>query len=94
MNNNILTAFHLFGFILVILTVIAYNTYAQQIKGYELQINTSYVEGLNEGFVIGQEFQFNATNDYIVQSLREQGFIQFHVFVGNESGNIKLVLGE
>ena len=82
----------LFGIILVLGISTTYNTYAQQIESFEQEINNSYVKGLNEGFSIGQEFQFNTTNDYIVQSLQQQGWIDFPVFVGNESGNIKLVL--
>ncbi len=83
----------LFGILLVLGISTAYNTYAQQIETYEQAINTSYITGLNEGFTIGQEFQFNATNSFIIQSLQEQGFISFPVFMGNESGNLKLVVG-
>lgn len=60
------------------------------IEDYEIKINQSYLQGLNEGFQFGIETQSNFTNNYIVQNLQQQGFIVYPLTIGNESLNIKL----
>lgn len=84
----------LFGIILLFGAVQIGNTIAQTFEEYEIQVNQSYAKGLEAGFSIGQEFQMNMTNDYIIQSLQQQGFVSFQLRIGNETGNVKLVVGE